>query len=297
MKEKKDCKIVQDLLPNYIEKLTEEETNQYVEEHLSDCNECKEVYIKMQKDLKIKEEKRDKREIKYMKKYNRKLKVMKNFLLFILVALIIVIVAFFINTFRKFVILSNLKQKAEQYSSVEEYHKKFVGTVLVSSRKDIVTTDLYVKNGKRLEITKFEQEKSSSKVSRYETDGKSIIYYEDQNGEEIKKTVEIKENEMIEIPNYLTIFDIIEMENAWQTFLYSMRLKVEKVTISISNIIEKDYYVISYIYDDKYYIDAETALTYRTLNDKTNTIHEYEFNNVNEEVFIQPNIDEYKVRE
>ena len=37
MKEKKDCKIVQDLLPNYIEKLTNEETNNYIEDHLKEC--------------------------------------------------------------------------------------------------------------------------------------------------------------------------------------------------------------------------------------------------------------------
>ena len=30
MKEKKNCKIVQDLLPNYIEKLTNEETNIFI---------------------------------------------------------------------------------------------------------------------------------------------------------------------------------------------------------------------------------------------------------------------------
>ena len=32
MKENRNCKIVQDLLPNYIEKLTTEETNQFIEE-------------------------------------------------------------------------------------------------------------------------------------------------------------------------------------------------------------------------------------------------------------------------
>lgn len=31
MKEKKDCKIVQDLLPNYIENLTNEETNKFID--------------------------------------------------------------------------------------------------------------------------------------------------------------------------------------------------------------------------------------------------------------------------
>ena len=43
MKEKKDCKIVQDLLPNYIEKLTNEETNKYVEDHLKECEKCKKI--------------------------------------------------------------------------------------------------------------------------------------------------------------------------------------------------------------------------------------------------------------
>ena len=37
MKEKRDCKIIQDLLPNYIEKLTNEETNNFIEEHLKEC--------------------------------------------------------------------------------------------------------------------------------------------------------------------------------------------------------------------------------------------------------------------
>lgn len=41
MKENKDCKIIQDLLPNYIEKLTTEETNNYIEEHFKICENCK----------------------------------------------------------------------------------------------------------------------------------------------------------------------------------------------------------------------------------------------------------------
>ena len=43
MKEKRDCKIVQDLLPNHVEKLTNEETNQYIEEHLKECKECNDI--------------------------------------------------------------------------------------------------------------------------------------------------------------------------------------------------------------------------------------------------------------
>mgnify|MGYP005797413875 FL=1 len=73
MKEKKDCKIVQDLLPNYIERLTNNDTNKYIEEHLNECEECKKIFENMEKDLKLNNVKRDEREVKYIKKYNNKL--------------------------------------------------------------------------------------------------------------------------------------------------------------------------------------------------------------------------------
>ena len=44
---KKECKIVQDLLPSYVDKLTNEETNQYIEEHLKECKECQKVLENM----------------------------------------------------------------------------------------------------------------------------------------------------------------------------------------------------------------------------------------------------------
>ena len=53
MKEK-ECKIVQDLLPNYIEKLTNEETNQFIEEHIEQCEECKEKLKKMEEKINVK---------------------------------------------------------------------------------------------------------------------------------------------------------------------------------------------------------------------------------------------------
>jgi predicted anti-sigma-YlaC factor YlaD len=43
MKEVVTCSIVQDLLPNYIEKLTMNETNIFIEKHLETCVSCKEV--------------------------------------------------------------------------------------------------------------------------------------------------------------------------------------------------------------------------------------------------------------
>ncbi len=45
----KECRIVRDLLPNYMEKLTGDATNAMVEAHLEQCTDCQEYYKKLEK--------------------------------------------------------------------------------------------------------------------------------------------------------------------------------------------------------------------------------------------------------
>lgn len=85
MKEKRDCKIVQDLLPNYIEKLTNEETNAFIEKHLNNCDDCKKILENMKKDLNVNMTSKDKKAVKYFKKYKSKLKILKIAMVIILV--------------------------------------------------------------------------------------------------------------------------------------------------------------------------------------------------------------------
>lgn len=48
---KKGCGIVQDLLPLYAEKMTNDESNDMIEEHLRDCMECREKLERMREEL------------------------------------------------------------------------------------------------------------------------------------------------------------------------------------------------------------------------------------------------------
>lgn len=50
--DKLNCKIVQDLLPSYIEGLTSEVTNKSLEEHLASCSECEKIRSAMTKEVK-----------------------------------------------------------------------------------------------------------------------------------------------------------------------------------------------------------------------------------------------------
>ncbi len=70
MKREVNCSIVQDLLPNYIENLTSEETNQIVEGHLKSCIECKHMYEQMVADIERTVE-IPPREFRFLKKVKR----------------------------------------------------------------------------------------------------------------------------------------------------------------------------------------------------------------------------------
>ena len=43
----KDCNLVRDLLPNYIENLTNNDTNLFIENHLKECSECTDILNSM----------------------------------------------------------------------------------------------------------------------------------------------------------------------------------------------------------------------------------------------------------
>lgn len=94
MKEIRNCKIVQDLLPNYIDGLTNEETNLFIEKHLKECSKCKQIFDNMKKELTTDNNPtRNSREVKYIKKYNKKLKILE----LLVVLLLLVALGFMTN--------------------------------------------------------------------------------------------------------------------------------------------------------------------------------------------------------
>ena len=146
MKEKKDCKIVQDLLPNYIENLTNEETNKFIDEHLKECNECQKIFENMKKDFKVNTTKRDEREVKYIKKYSKKMKLLKTILLFIVVIYVVVIT-------RRTIIMTSLSGKVNEnakYILYSENSKEDKKEKILENQK-IIRTPI-VRNGKQATV-------------------------------------------------------------------------------------------------------------------------------------------------
>lgn len=70
MDKKLDCDIVHDLLPSYVDGLTNETTNKAVEEHLAECTSCAEAYKIMKEPGQT--EKHTDAEVDYLKKIRRR---------------------------------------------------------------------------------------------------------------------------------------------------------------------------------------------------------------------------------
>lgn len=86
----KNCKIIIDLLPNYIEKLTSRETNKYIQKHLKKCNKCKHILELMDSD--IGEDEIEKLNMEYEASYFIKVGRIYSILKFIIFTILLILI-------------------------------------------------------------------------------------------------------------------------------------------------------------------------------------------------------------
>ena len=72
MENKISCAVIKDLLPSYLDELTSEESNQMIEAHINECDECRTTLENMRApEIDEKQIEIEKKEIDFLKK-NRK---------------------------------------------------------------------------------------------------------------------------------------------------------------------------------------------------------------------------------
>lgn len=300
---KRDCKIVQDLLPNYIEKLTDEETNKYVEEHIKECEECKNVLENMKKDIKSNDEKRDVREVKYMKKFKNKIRILK-FIILLIVLILFLLFAVIIG--KRFIILTDISEKAQENNYSANFH----------------ILEYYYYEGNLIKMEQYRLDDKIKFVYTQESDDGIIIQteYGQKCQEEYSEGNYIytgniylnKENE-----KYMTLNTSVRgpEEEKLKSVLYENNY-LDYLKYSLNNNIAetkfcgKDCYYLTNIPSylggnyERVYIDKETGLMIgSTKYDNTLNINEgdimtmetiYEYGTVTDEDFVEPDGSEYK---
>ena len=282
MKEKRDCKIVQDLLPNYIENLTNKETNCFIEEHLKECPECQKVLENMQKEIKVSTTKRDDREVKYIKKYNKKLKILKY-------ALLVIILIYVIVVGRRTIIMSSLSGKATENQINDNYYVRLYSyqgdtlTITESYNKgeDYLTTMTRVVNNNQIQKI-IHYKKGNEQITLTEVDGKRYI----QDSKEIL-------GGQIRPVTYVSDGLLANIQYALITGIDSTYCNGKECYVIKGNSYER-------------YIDKETGLAVRNIEKSNKEItrkndavvdYEYKFNIVKDSDIVKPDTTDYIVNE
>lgn len=110
---KTECKIVQDLLPSYIDNLTSAETNSFIEQHIENCSECEEVLKDMQGDIQL-EKINNSKKINALKKVKRRYRRIT--VISILIVILVIIIALYLWNNYRFVTDENGKIVIERFT-------------------------------------------------------------------------------------------------------------------------------------------------------------------------------------
>lgn len=283
MKNNNICKVIHDLLPNYIENLTSEETNNFIESHLQECDDCQEVLELMKNGINNNGKVLQKKEIKYLELFKKRMQRLKLIIIFIL----ILIIAFFgISLVRKYTILLDISNKSKQEDIHENSH----------------IVEYYYVEGY---MTKMEQYKLGDKI-------KSIYSIETPEGIMLQTTFKDKDggNTFIEYKNKkyvclnyastgrLVNDSVLTTEKRFDLLKYAFNTTITKTKFR-----DKECYLLTNIpayIGGKYervYIDRENGLMIGAsrLDSEMPVESVYEYNTVNNDEFIEPNLSEYKI--
>ena len=271
MREKRDCKIIQDLLPNYIENLTNEETNHFIEEHIKECNECQKILENMKKDLEVNITKRDEREVKYIKKYSNRLKILRNSLL-IIVALFIIVVG------RKTIILTNLSSKANDIKNQSNYYTK----TETFSEGQMTILESYNKDGITFGTMNIYSENDTKKLTFYKSETEIITLIDNGTTKTLSNTGEITIN-----PVSFT------GENIFENLFIAITTSVDKIELN-----GKECYLIRDGNTEKF-IDVNTGFAIKMIDNQNNRTvdYKYEFGTVKDDDIAKPDTTGYTINQ
>ena len=208
----------------------------------------------------------------------------------IIIAILLII--FIIHTVRNFIIIKKLQNKIMPYKNMDNYSIKITTT---NSNGYILIVNHYKKGIKQANIMERTINGEVAKISMYYNGSRTDTFTIPANSD--KKYVSIDNNAILNIQ----IFNGTETDNLWQTILGSMTVKIRSTKYN-----DKDCYVINnflsaYLLSfnaskDYYVIDKETGLLLENYNEESKVQREYEFNNVDDSVFVEPDIGEYEIQ-
>lgn len=206
------------------------------------------------------------------------------------IILIIILIFIAIHTIRNTIIICNLQNKAKKYSNSNNYHIESINHI---SENTTLIINQYQKNGKQLLTLERIVDDETVKISYYNT-GNRIDMFTETKDEKIAELGKV--NEILGVSSMTPL----QTDNLWQTILYSLPTKITTVKVNDYECYSINDFLSPYNLLGKnkteYDIEKETGLVRKIVLDEQITTREYEFENVDDSVFVEPDISQYTLK-
>lgn len=259
------CKIVQDLIPSYMENLLSDESKSFVNEHISTCDECKEYLDTISQNISNEDKQigeTNNLDIDYLKKYRKKINILKITIFTILILIMAIIITVFARyNYNRHILDSALKQFEKIKLSDNFYiSRKTIDIEYQNNTTNQYFYEIYYKDGK------------------YKRSSDSYIVYGDINStkylEIFHDTKSIENIELNYIPYtkdklfmlYKDIYNYSIDSKSMKTRLYALNL----ISIRKDKYNNRDCYVVKNAISEngyhEYWIDKESNMVVRTIS-------------------------------
>lgn len=205
---------------------------------------------------------------------------MKRVLKIVGIIIAVILVLFMIHAIRNYIILNKINENVAKYVESNNMHMK--------TTSNQITVNYYRKDDKEVAI----MEKDNVKISNYKIGEKNDQFVESGDS----KTAKLNFGSLIvQVPN------IAQFDTKWQRFLCGSVAIIRSETYK-----DKECYIIDNLFSpyyltsvDKaqYTIEKDTGLLLKNNTDGVVYEREYEFNNVEDSIFVEPDISQYTIQE
>lgn len=200
----------------------------------------------------------------------------------------IVITLFIVHTFRNYYIVLGLQNRILEYSESDNFHLKNYNYGNSGSE---VIMDYYRKQEKQVMVMEITKDGSKVKKAMYDNGQRVDVFTKTEDS----KIAELNTGTLMSVG----IYNNLETDTAIQTLVTCMGTKIKsakyngKDCYEIKNVIT----AFSLISEDEVvYVEKDTGLLVAIKNNNGTIEREYEFDNVSDSVFVEPNIGEYTIK-
>lgn len=207
----------------------------------------------------------------------------------IVAILLLMIVLVAIPIVRNFIILRNIQKNIKNYSSSRNYSVHSVNNITdENNEKSKIVVDYYRKENKAVRILERTNNGRTITMSTYYDGEKTNTFFD---GEDYKF---VRLNPEDAISNFEEIQNYFETDNIFQTLQLSFMLKIKNVEYNGTKCYRVTYREVDTVED---YIEKNTGLRLKEIMDNQIIEIEYKFDQVDDAVFVEPDISQYTLEE